>query len=73
MRHVKCRTLGDAQRDDVRGVIAAAIALAENSGKTAWTKGPVSKSKRGSATNAVAKKKAAKTTLVPVKRGAKQV
>lgn len=72
MRHVKCRTLGDARREDVRSVIEASIALARVSGKTAWTKGPVSKSNSASATNAVTKKKAAKTARVSVKRDAKR-
>ena len=38
MRHVKCRSVDDAQREDVRAVIEAAIALANNSDHTAWKK-----------------------------------
>lgn len=38
MRHVKCRTREDASRKQVREIIVAAIAIAENEADTAWNK-----------------------------------
>lgn len=38
MRHVKCRTVEDAARKEVRDVIVAAIKLAANERDTAWNR-----------------------------------
>lgn len=38
MRHVKCRTVDDAARKEVRDAVAAAIALADAETGTAWNK-----------------------------------
>lgn len=38
MRHVKCRTVDEAARTEVREAIAGAIALAEAESGTAWNK-----------------------------------